>query len=72
VRTALRKVFATGAADKALKELEMAAVEGRVAGVVEVWAREHSVASEEVEAIAHMGDMARTVEAWEHCDIAEA
>jgi hypothetical protein len=30
------------------------------------------VSSEEVEAIAHMEDMAHNVEAWENCDIVEA
>jgi hypothetical protein len=30
------------------------------------------VASEEVEVIEHMVDMAHTVEVWGHCDIVEA
>ena len=34
--TGLKKVFAMGAVDKALRELGMAVGEGRVVGVVEV------------------------------------
>jgi hypothetical protein len=72
VTTGLKKAFAMGAADKALRELGMAAVEDRVVEVVEGQAQERSGASEEVAEIEHTVGMAHTVAAWEHCDIAEA